>query len=245
MIIRNDSPLKRLPANLVPRQRLFFDGIRYSVEMADLAYASLRDAVYQISLAGLRNDKLPSHVYPLVYLHAWSVIDSVNRLRVLQERFPAKKKSRGFHTRAFLAATADVEKLRHGVQHLDERIEKLVGESKPVWGSISWVAMFHPDDRVATVHTLIGGTIADGEHPPPNPLGEPMRSPIDFITLNAYGISVNLSRIIESVERVVRAWERGLEDKFKEFPAAGADVWISLEIGFEGEGIPGGAGANK
>ena len=42
MIIDEGSPFRRLPSELDRRQALFLDGIRYSVEMADLAHTRLR-----------------------------------------------------------------------------------------------------------------------------------------------------------------------------------------------------------
>jgi len=47
MIIEDDSPFHQLPAALNRKQTLFLDGIRYSVEMADLAHSRLQAALLQ------------------------------------------------------------------------------------------------------------------------------------------------------------------------------------------------------
>lgn len=48
MIVSEESRFRRLPPELKPKQRLFFDGIRYSIETADLAYSRLRETLLQI-----------------------------------------------------------------------------------------------------------------------------------------------------------------------------------------------------
>jgi hypothetical protein len=49
MIIDEGSPFRRLPSELDRRQALFLDGIRYSVEMADLAHTRLRQTLFDIA----------------------------------------------------------------------------------------------------------------------------------------------------------------------------------------------------
>ena len=53
MIIGKDSSFRRLPTALSEEQKLFLDGIRYSVEMADIAHRSLKEEPPKIELAGL------------------------------------------------------------------------------------------------------------------------------------------------------------------------------------------------
>jgi len=156
----------------------------------------------------------------------------------LLERFPARKKSRAYRTRGFLAATADVLKLRDGVQHLDERVVTLAEENRPAWGSLSWVAKLNPGDSVAHVHTLVAGTIFDSEHRLINPLGEVIHPPVDLITLDAFGLSVSLSNVIASMERITRVWELFLAGFGNRENVAGADAWISVEIEFKEEPEP-------
>ena len=49
MIVQANSPFRHLPVNLDSRQTLFLDGIRYSIEMIDIAYTRIRQTLYQLS----------------------------------------------------------------------------------------------------------------------------------------------------------------------------------------------------
>ncbi len=51
LIVGEESPLRQLPADLNCKQTLFLDGIRYSVEMADLAHARLRDTLLRLAVS--------------------------------------------------------------------------------------------------------------------------------------------------------------------------------------------------
>jgi hypothetical protein len=41
VLIREDSPLRRLPMNLNPKHAQFCDGLRFTTEMVDKAYQEL------------------------------------------------------------------------------------------------------------------------------------------------------------------------------------------------------------
>ncbi len=49
MMIREDSPLRRLPSGLDLKQTLFLDAIRYSVDMADIAHTRLRETLISLT----------------------------------------------------------------------------------------------------------------------------------------------------------------------------------------------------
>src|SRR5688572_10074319 len=133
MIIGPDSSLRKLSVNLDPKQRLYFDGIRYSVEMADLAHIRLKQTLNDLST---NRDKLAGlhyrHFVPAV-LDTWSIIDSVHRLRGLIRQTPGiKQKSPGL--KVFDQQSSIIDDLRNSVQHLNHTIENLLRESLPVWG---------------------------------------------------------------------------------------------------------------
>lgn len=79
MIIGDESPLRRLPGQLDRKQMLYLDGIRYSIEMADLAHLRLQQTL--LDLANHSNDSDPVHLYFVAAVQdAWSIVDSVHRL---------------------------------------------------------------------------------------------------------------------------------------------------------------------
>jgi hypothetical protein len=92
MILAPESPLKRLP-KLNPRQGMFFDAIRLTIEMADFAMERLyANLVRMTSLGSASGGPVSFAVEP--FLDAWSVVDSIHRLSgsrsASQRRKPTK-----------------------------------------------------------------------------------------------------------------------------------------------------------
>lgn len=225
MIISVDSPLRRLPSQLNRKQTLFFDGIRYSVEMADLAYQRL-----QSTLLGMQPDKNETESEHLSFasavLDAWSIIDSIYRLRSLLNQAPGVKQKAPV-LRIFLEKTADIEHLRNSIQHLNTQIETLLNQNLPVWGVLSWVTMRDPEKQTAFTCALIAGTASPSQgHTMVNPAGKAFVPPIDLITLTASGYSVSLSQVMRQEERLTRSIEEKLRDQFAALPQAGGDLFV-------------------
>jgi hypothetical protein len=80
-LIPQNSPLVRHPQNLDPRQRLILDGMRYSVEITELAFRRLVEILTAISQSG--KDSLPPDAFASALADVWAIVDSVNRLRTL------------------------------------------------------------------------------------------------------------------------------------------------------------------
>ena len=235
MIIGPDSPLRNLPVNLNQKQRLYFDGIRYSIEMADLAHIRLKQTLHDLSincntLAGLHY----RHFVPAV-LDTWSIIDSVNRLRGLVRQTPGfKQKSPGLVI--FDQKTSSVEELRNSVQHLNHTIEHLLHESLPVWGLISWVFVTDEHAKSALCLTLVPGMMFDRKSDMiVNPLGKSVDIPIGLITLQASGHTVCISDIMERVQQLTTKVEKQIKEQFVDLPSAPTDMLACIEIEFGNE----------
>jgi len=76
MIIGPDSPLRRLPTALDRKQALFLDGIRFSVEMADLAYQRLRHTLLNFESSFDRSAAYSPGVVAMI--DAWVIIDNAS-----------------------------------------------------------------------------------------------------------------------------------------------------------------------
>ncbi len=114
MLIKDNSPLRRLPTNLNPKQAQFCDGVRFSAEMADLAYEQLCGYLLPLSGSGPSVARI-SAVGP--FLFAWSIIDSTHRLHGLVSNFPnLARKNQSPEFRNFVEKAESVEKLRNAVQ---------------------------------------------------------------------------------------------------------------------------------
>jgi hypothetical protein len=231
VIIGDESPLRRLPGQLDRKQMLYLDGIRYSIEMADLAHLRLQQTL--LELANHSDDSAPMHLYFVAAVQdAWSIVDSVHRLRGLLHQAPGiKRKSPGL--RLFDQRTAEIEPLRNSVQHLNSQINSIVSQNIPVWGILSWFTMTDPNMSSGVCCTLIAGTMFESKgHLVVNPLGKNLALPVDLITLSASGHTICLSDVMSDVERITRSMEQQLEKQFTNFPQVGSDVLIRLTMAF-------------
>jgi hypothetical protein len=234
MIINDDSPLRRLPSQLDRKQTLFFDAIRYSIEMADLAHRRLQPVLLEMTLDG--DKKESNHLnFVSAILDAWSVIDALHRLRGLLNQAPGvKQKSPGL--RIFFQKTAQVEHLRNSVQHLNHQIKTLVNKGLPVWGDLSWFTMRDPETRIGHICTLVAGTMFTSKgHPMVDPMGRTLALPIDLITLSASGYSMCISDAMRDVEKLAKGIEAQVQPQIADLPRPGGDTIICAEIQFGDE----------
>lgn len=202
MIIGDDSPLRKRDRAIERKQTVFLDAIQYSVDMADLAHSRLQ----AVLAAGAPSQEGPS---VSVVLDAWSMVDSLHRLRELVDQMPGIK-ANSPTLQLLLRNTDDVEHLRNGVQHLRGSIDELVTENVPLWGVLNWVIP-EPDGRSVQTAMFVSGTLSNyATLPLINPVGKQIRFPADHISLSAYGRSVNLS---ETMRRYVEPLVRRLEDQ--------------------------------
>jgi hypothetical protein len=135
MIIEDDSPFHQLPAALNRKQTLFLDGIRYSVEMADLAHSRLQAALLQHTqnVESASEGATGEHyLHTAAFQDAWSIVDSLHRLRGLLSQMPGVKQNAP-PLQVFRRQTDVVEDLRNGVQHLNHHIDALVAQKLPTW----------------------------------------------------------------------------------------------------------------
>jgi hypothetical protein len=149
VIVKPDSVLRKLPRTIEVKQVLVFDGIRVAAEIADRAYERLLSKLARIGL----EEAIPQDIDATeVVEDSWTIVDAVQRLRkLLMNMRGLKQNSPGLQQ--FYRGTADVEELRHGTQHLDERIAQLEEHRLPVWGAISWG--YRPDLGQPIINSLV------------------------------------------------------------------------------------------
>lgn len=232
MIITDDSPLRRLPANLDRKQTLFLDGIRYSVEMADLAHRRLRSTLYHLAENQAASENLDHLDFVAAVQDAWSIVDSLHRLRGLLRQTPGFKQKTP-NMQLFMRQTAAVEDLRNAVQHLNHEIDKLIGLDLPVWGTLSWFAAIDQEARTGFLGCLFAGTLFKSKDIPlVNPAGKPLDLPVDLITLTAHSHTLDLSKVIKAVARLIEDLEKQLSNQFAGHPVAGGDLLLGADIQF-------------
>jgi len=74
----------------IPTDLFFIEGIRFSIETADLAYRRLRDTLIVLGTQETADPDSPSTASAM--LDAWSIIDSLHRLRGLMRNMPGIEK---------------------------------------------------------------------------------------------------------------------------------------------------------
>jgi hypothetical protein len=227
-VLSDDSPLHRLPSSLDRQQVLFLDGISFSVYMTSIGYQRLQALLYEETLA-----EQPTHVrQALIVMDDWSIIDTVNRLRVLVEGVKSiGGLRRGPAVTSLLKSVHDVETLRNAVQHQDEQVEKLRQNGRPLWGSLSWLYRASPDAKEFRVVVMIPGTLAKtGGVPFVKPEGREYEVPVGLVELTAAGVTVCLSDVMKAVGRFAVRLERAAVDAFAAIPEGATDYIARLDL---------------
>ena len=230
----SQSPLRRLPTNLNARQRLFLDGIRYSIEGVGMAYYRLQENLLRLSTSP--PDDRPHSEFPETVMLSWAIVDNVNRLRVLVEHMPKTKRTPVL--RVFLSKLEPFEDLRNPIQHLNQQLRDVKDDDDagrmPLWGSLSWC--YVPSGTSIKAFALVAGSLARYEGLPVfNPADKEFRSNIDHIELAAFGHQVSLSRTAYAIVDYAERLETNLRPQFEGHPVAGADILIALNLEFPGE----------
>lgn len=229
-IINADSALRHFPANSDDKQTLFFDGIRYSMEMANLSYVRLQETLLDLTLNFKTKKPETNSFFVPIILDAWSIVDSVHRLRTLVSSTPGLKK-KSYEYQSFERSTASVKELRNFVQHLDTQTHKLTGQNLPVWGVLSWLCVTDPKNKSGFTCTLVAGTIFDMKGlPMENPSGKKFFSSVDYITLTAGESVICLSDLMRKVYSLLRYLESELKGHTQKYPRSSNDILILGEF---------------
>jgi len=183
--------------NLKRRQELFLEGIETSLGMSNICYSRLNQALIELSKNDLKN--LTLEIQNLVFLDSWSFVDVINRLRIFILQIPGLKKNSP--VKSFLKSSEQIETLRNFVQHLDNEIPNVVKSGFPIWGSLSWLYQSQEIGKLnrLEVKAIIPRHLAGADgHQIVNLAGKTMHSTVDYISLTASNITINLSDIYQS-----------------------------------------------
>lgn len=227
MLVPSDSILRRLPENLNVRQVLFYDGIRYSLDMADEAYVMTRDSLLRYS------EIRPPDAADLTkaLLGAWSFVDCVHRLHMLLRQTRGMKNTP--QLKLFKAKLAEVEDFRHGVQHLDGTLQDLDPE-QPAWGCLAWFVA-GPEKR-HLLCTAVPGSTKDMLVQTVDPFGKELRRPLDLIELDAFGKRISLTdlhdALIDFTPRFEKAISIAMDRPDVSAEKRGSDMFVAMEFEF-------------
>lgn len=192
-----------LAANKVAKNTLFYDGIYFSIQMIRFIYNNLVNKLLTLSEFKAKD---PNILAQSAISDAWSIVDSLYRLRKLLEDTPGLKQNLP-PLKLFYQKTKGLKDLRDSIQHLDETIEKYVSYKIPALGRLFWICPVN--NRRYKACMIVPGDFAPGWNLMPSRMGEKMRSPVDFISLATNNI-VCLTHMIDALEQLM-PW---LNDQF-------------------------------
>ncbi len=222
------------------KQALFIEGIRYSMETADLAHVRLQATLPLLTKGDqlLPEDRLTASAM----LDAWAIVDSLHRLRGLLRHMPGiQRRDRIPPIRAFFDATDQVTELRNTIQHLDTTIPGILDDHNwAVFGSLTW-GIVDPEKNQITSSCFMPG-MPVGQRTLINPADRPKwHIPIDAITIERSGVRVCLSDAMRRTEVLAKALEKMLAVTYTEqmpnSPTHGADLTLSLVFGIAPEKV--------
>ena len=140
----------------IRRIQLYFDGLRYSFSMAEVAARRLPATLDEVARSDESKEDKETEVASAL-LDAWSIIDMCHRVRELVQGTP-RLASKLPGIQVFLRATAHIEDLRHYVQHFRQGIPGVPASWSPLWGSLSWIPTHNPN----TCYTIFPGCLSYG-----------------------------------------------------------------------------------
>ncbi|MDF1659521.1 MAG: hypothetical protein P1U58_18030 [Verrucomicrobiales bacterium] len=212
-MLKPNTVLRRLPKALDPKQVLFLDGIRHASDIATFSYSRLKQTLTEIALQEQQNATAIQSTS--AFLDAWSVVDSIDRLRGLFILFPGARKLDGESDKVSLeGVTRPIRNLRNVADHLAERSDYVLAKNGTALGSLAWCTMLpEGDDPRADVVTcaIVPGTVKSGSRPMVNPAGRSLELPTGLITLSAGEFTADLSETMRQMAEFLRDIENQIE----------------------------------
>lgn len=215
LLLGRDSVLRRIPVNVDPKQALFLDGIRHAVEIMDIAYSRLRDALTQLAQSPPAPNVLPD-LSASVFLDAWSFVDAIDRFRILYSQMPGMKKRAAKRNIPPLdEATRDFRDLRNVADHLAQRADFVISRNGAALGELAWLTGAQLEPKVIAWHCMLRpGTLRSTSPTRTTTIVSTLDWPTDAIRLSAAGYEGNLSAVRKHIAVRVRLLEGELKRIF-------------------------------
>jgi len=139
-MLNPDSILRRLP-KLDEKNLLVLDSLRFIIEMLSFSYEKFEELVLDLSIENKEKEYAP------VFFYCWSIIDNSRRFIRLYKQLPTRSGHK------LVKKIEYVNKPRNTFQHIDERIdETLIDSKQPFFGTLKWI--FH-DHKSKTIESFV------------------------------------------------------------------------------------------
>lgn len=227
VLVPPDSPLRLIPTKLDKRAVLYFDGIRYSLHIFDLAAQRLAATIRELSQEQKDRSIIADRI-ALAISDAWMLIDSTHRLRELIEQAPRLRKKQ-VEVQLFLRRTVVVEDLRNHFQHFRTEIDSFVKESMPLWGTLAW-AFADPDTGHPMNYTIAPGTFFNDAAIPMCTFDRLKGKYVERVLLQVGALKIDLATLAEQVTEFCIWYTEWFQATFPDTEHHAADVHFNVSI---------------
>ncbi len=189
ILLGRDSPLRRIPVNIDPKQAVFLDGIRHAIEILDIGFGRLRAGLTRAALVPPEASDLPL-VGAGLFLDTWAVVDAIDRFRQLYLGFPGMTLKRDCEEMPPLHDVLQpFRDLRNVGDHLAQRSDFVVAKGGAVMGELTWLTGVRLLPETIAWHCVLRpGTLRSEPTLPTAPIETTLDWPTDCICLTAGAI---------------------------------------------------------
>jgi hypothetical protein len=235
-ILPDDAVLRSLPIGVHVEQRVWLESVGRCVDILDIHYTRLTRLLQHLGTSHQSPGPLDVST---ALADAWGALDAAHRFNLLLQKMPNSfnppKEPGGVREPRFrdLAESFkrsygnQLELLRHGVQHLDQRQAALQRAEQPVWGHLTWIVAVDPMRGIFNVCTTIAGGPPEVTLGMLNPGGRGLRAHVDLIELHAHGNIAPLSSCYHETADLAGKMERSLAS-WKHLPRHAEGVVIMV-----------------
>lgn len=230
MLISDTSLLRRIPTSVDRRVVLYLDGIRYSIQVADLVYDRLVNTLHRIARLPGGSRELGQAIVEATS-DAWSFIDSLHRLRELVQQLPGLRHHETA-VQVFLKSTRAVDEFRNYVQHFRNGIDRFAAAERPLWGALSWPE--GTDLEAGRCPIIVPGTFYPGVVFP-GCVFDPRTGRFEGgISIETGDQALDLTEIRGRLEQFVGWFEGWFSTAFADGERSGSDVHLQMRIRIAG-----------
>ena len=205
MIIKSESIFFKIDGTHFPaKDLLFFDAIKHITQMIDISYNRL------ILTLISKDKKLQTE---LALIDGWSIIGSLNRLRILLEKTPSISHNLLWYKK-YYKQIKSVKDIRDFLEHFDEKIQSQIENDNFMLGYISWLEL--KDDNSIVSNLLFSLRVKSNANlRVVNPAGKAFRWTIDHVTFCLNESEANLSDMYNGLIEFILNFENYIENKIK------------------------------
>lgn len=195
-----------VPSDIDRRTVIICDAVETLFEAVEYHYSNMQRLAEERS----RLQRDAGSLVPMV-AEVTALVATINRLRLLVQRFPLGKAERPAR-QAFARAVKSVEPVRHHLEHLDSELLKTANPAQGAFGAIAfWRSEIVQGRQGLTCCAMVPGTLAVGQQAVTQFPGV-MRAAIDHFWVLLAGEQFDLSDVFYAtmaMKNAIDTWAQG------------------------------------